>query len=300
MFSISFENRQISWLINLAVNWHDLFLTGDLGKIKWRVGVSLLDLEVSWLIVLVIQWDEFTLGLGEVQWAVSGVSLLDFEVSWLILIIINWHNLGEFDILFLLPLGKVIVDSIDYDVSHAEIFMSTHSRLVWNTWLVHGPVVERWILDWVCRIELEVRVLLWLLDKVLEVVNADSNLLKTSTELGLSHGIFSEVWIDQNWDTLVLHLDKLVNNWRLRFLLGKSDCDRRRLVYNEILEVATSDILSTKRKEPIFVGFLGQCYGNGRWLVNYEILQVTAGNVLATKSEQSIFVGLLSKCHSNW
>lgn len=50
---ISVNNGEGAWLIKLAVQRHDLILTGDLGKIKWRSGVSLINLEVSWLILFV-------------------------------------------------------------------------------------------------------------------------------------------------------------------------------------------------------------------------------------------------------
>ena len=89
-------------------------------------------------------------------------------------------------------LEDIIVDSIDNDISHTEIFVTTHSRVVGMTWLVYGPVVIRWIVDWVGSIKLKVGVILWLLNKVLEFINADSNLSETRTKLMISHGISSQ------------------------------------------------------------------------------------------------------------
>lgn len=100
---ISINNGKGAGLIKLTVQRHDLILTGDLGKIKWRGGVSLLNQEVSWLILFVRQWDVFgfTLNLNKVFSAVCGVPFLNCEVSWLVLVIIDWHNtnLGELKIL---------------------------------------------------------------------------------------------------------------------------------------------------------------------------------------------------------
>lgn len=220
---ISINNGQGAWLIKLAVQRHDFILTGDLGKIKWRgVGFSLNNLEVSWLILFVREWDIFgiTLSLDEVHWIVLNIPLVNSEVSCFVLVIVDWHNLGELDILLWrlnvvrFKLKDVIVDSIDNDISHAEIFVTTHSRVVGMTWLVYGPVVIWWIVDWVSSIKLKVGLLLWLLlNERLEVIDADSDFFETSSELMVGHGIGSQIWVDEDWDTLVLKLDEVFDNW---------------------------------------------------------------------------------------
>jgi len=79
------------------------------------------------------------------------IVFLDQEVSWHILIVGQWNDLGQ--IVWLAPLAEVNFVSINDDVL-SKILVGVEAGLVRWRWLVHGPVVEWWVPDWVLGVSL--------------------------------------------------------------------------------------------------------------------------------------------------
>jgi len=55
----------------------------------------------------------------------------------------------------------ITIDSINDEISHSKILMSSVSLVMWWRWLVHRPVVEWWVPYWILRVDLHVQVILW-------------------------------------------------------------------------------------------------------------------------------------------
>jgi len=170
-------------------------------KIEFTVlSVMFLDQELSWLVLLIREWDD----LCEIVWGwllsvVDGVTIDDDVLSkilvgvktvvmwwrWLVdrPIIEGWVNDG------ILSFGLyqiVSVNSINNNISKFKVLVSLITVVMWWRWLVDGPVVERWVPNWVFGIELNVHV--FLLVKV-ELIWSNANLSKSESSLG--HGVIS-------------------------------------------------------------------------------------------------------------
>jgi len=88
----------------------------------------------------------FSISLGEDEWAVIGIVLLNQEGSWLVLLILQRNDLGQ--VRWVLSLGEVNFVSINNDVL-SEILISVESSLMRDRWLINRPVVEWRVHDWV-------------------------------------------------------------------------------------------------------------------------------------------------------
>jgi hypothetical protein len=64
----------------------------------------------------------------------------------------------------------VSVDTVDDDVTNTKVLMAGVTLIVWNGWLVNGPVVVRWVVNWVSK-----------LDKIVSINSIDNDV--TDTEI---------------------------------------------------------------------------------------------------------------------
>ena len=86
--------------------------------------------------------------------------------------------------------------------------------------------------------------------------------------------------------------------------MGESNGDWGWLINDEVLEVASSDVLSTESEHAVLIALLGESNGNWGWLVNDEVLEVTSGHIFSTEGEHAVFVRLelieLDETLSDW
>ena len=68
-------------------------------------------------------------------------------------------------------LNEIIsVDTVDDDVTNTEVLVTGVTLIVWNGWLVDGPVVEWWVVNWVSK-----------LDEIVSINSIDNDV--TNTEI---------------------------------------------------------------------------------------------------------------------
>ena len=99
----------------------------------------------------------------------------------------------------------------------SEILVGVESNLVGWGWLVHRPVVEWWVDNWV--LDLSELGLLGILLLDVNLIRSDSHV---HTEIGFTHGIGHEGWVDVDWDSLLGSKDLLLGSLS-SLLLWKSN-----------------------------------------------------------------------------
>ena len=175
-------------------------------------------------------------------------------------------------------LEEVIVNSIDDDISHSEVFSSLHSVVVRWRWLVDGPVVEWWVVNWVFNLGELGGKWCWLVgDQVLQGSSCNVLSEKSAEVIGIR----------------LLELDEADSRWSGS--LGKLGSEWCWLVGDEILEGTSGDVLSEKSAEVVGIGLLGELGGEWCWLVGDQVLEGTSGDVLSEKSAEVIGIGLLGE-----
>ena len=172
-------DQEVAWLVLLIRKRNDL---GELGLV-W-----LLLVEVNGMTINDNVLSEVLVGVQAVgmwwRWLVHG-PVVEWWVD-------NWVSSSG--------LNQVIsIDTIDDEVSEIKILVSGVTVVVWWRWLVDGPVVEGWVPDWVCSVDLSIG-----LNKVqnLSVVANFQVYSKSDTcHRVLSHDRF---WVNCNWYTIHL------------------------------------------------------------------------------------------------
>ena len=192
----------------------------------------------------------------------------------------------------------------------SEIGFTSKTVGVWWGWLVNGPVVVWWVLDWVSNLEegsgvesgggiggdvtlaegSGVSSVVGVLLGNLNFIWADEHF---HVELGISDGVLEGNWVDVNWDSLG-------ESSLLLLLLEKGN-----LIWaDEDLHVELGFSHGILKGDWVDVnwdtGLLSESDSDWRWLINDQVLEVSSGDVLTAEGEHTVFIGLLSESDSDW
>ena len=133
----------LTYFIHIIFGGYHVFLL----KSFWNIHVIMLVLKE--IIVNTIN-DDFSLS----QVFVSSHSLV-MRCWWLVhRPVIKWcigYWITHLHLSFVLQ--KVIVDAINNDFSLTEVFISSHTPIMWSRWLIGRPIVEWWVYHWVTQLK---------------------------------------------------------------------------------------------------------------------------------------------------
>jgi len=182
-----------------------------------------------------------------------------------------------------------------------KVLVGTESMDVWWRWLVHRPVVEWWVPDWVLSLS-KLCALLGIFLGNFYFIWANSHF---HTEIGISHGVGHEDWVDVHWNAffltesllgsvgsslLLLKLNFIWTNEHFQVKLGIS----HGILHDNWVDMNWNSL--GKRGLIVMLFKLCKLESNWCWMVGDEILKSSNGHVVVKKSE----IIFLSELQSNW